>query len=73
MFQQQNDAAASPSTRAMSTEMLARACIVHVSGGVGATVHEQFDALLERYPAIPQRVSNALGKLAGFEIDIVEK
>lgn len=45
-----------------AAENLARVCVVHPS-------REQFDALLEDYPAIGDACGNALGELAGFTAD----
>lgn len=72
MFLQQIDSGSSLATRAMAPETLARACVIHVSGGKG-DARIDFDALLEKYPGIPQRVATDLAKLAGFDAGDIEK
>lgn len=73
MFLQQIDSGSSLATRAMAPEGLARACVVHVSGGTKNDARIDFDALLEKYPGIPQRVATDLAKLAGFDAGEIEK
>ncbi len=73
LFAQQTDAAASPATRSKAADMLAMTCVIHVSGGAKGNAREDFDALLETWPGIPARVATALGKIAGFEAEQVEK
>ena len=72
MFLQQIDSGASLATRAMAPESLARACVIAVAGAEG-DAKQAFDALLERYPGIPQRVATDLAKLAGFDAGDIEK
>ena len=73
VFLQQIDGSSSLATRAMAPETLARACIVHVSGAGETDAKQAFDALLDRYPGIPQRVATDLAKLAGFDASDIEK
>lgn len=51
-----------PATQPEAQEQLARVCVVHPS-------REAFDALLERYPAIPEAVAQDILKLAGISVD----
>lgn len=72
IFYQQIDSSASSATRALAPETLARSCVAAVAGS-DAEPKTAFDALLDKYPAIPARVATALAKLAGFDAAEIEK
>lgn len=72
IFYQQIDSSVSAATRAMAPETLARSCVVAVAGSDDEP-KKAFDALLEKYPGIPNRVATALAKLAGFDAAEIEK
>lgn len=68
MFTQSIDSSVSAATRSMAPEMLAKACVVHVTSG-GEDVRKAFDALVEKFPGVPLSVAPKLAKLSGFEVE----
>ena len=50
-------------------EWISRVCVVRVAGAVaGKDARESFDALLDEWPAIPERVAGIVAKLSGFDM-----
>ena len=71
-FKRQCDSSISVDTRSQAQEILARTCIVHVTG-VASDPQGAFDALLNRFPGIPESVCGELTKAAGFDAGALEK
>lgn len=52
-----------------ANDWIARVCVVRVAGSPdGKDPREAFDALLDEWPAIPERVGNIIAKLSGFDV-----
>lgn len=68
MFTQSIDSSVSAATRSMAPEMLAKACVLHVTGS-SDDARKAFDALVEKFPGVPLSVAPKLAKLSGFEVE----